>query len=123
MLNPDAQLGIALLSATTPAAHVEHPDGFIGKIFAIYRYTPSISPRCHTYKREEEAYEDLHVRVLGPHLPYECRVGSEDGVGGNVVPYVVGAEMHHDNVGAGGGEPSGKEVLVGNIGYEVASVA
>lgn len=55
-------------------------------------------------------------------MSYERRVGGEDGGGRNVVPYVVGAEMHHDNVRTGGGEPCGKEVLVGNIGYEVASM-
>jgi hypothetical protein len=39
-----------------------------------------------------------------------------------VVPDVVGAEVHHYDVGFGRGEPAGKQVLVGDVDREVAAL-
>lgn len=68
-------------------------------------------------------YEDLHAWVAGAHLVDQLGVCGDDGVGRDVVPHVVGTEMHQNDGGLGGREPADELVLVRDVGDEEAAVA
>jgi len=57
-------------------------------------------------------YNDLHVCLAGAHLVDELGVGLENLVNGLAAQSVVGAQVHHDDIGLRGGEPGGEQVLV-----------
>lgn len=101
MLFDVAHAGIALFKAMTPFAQFAQPEGLMGRIFATY----STLYRQHAFVRlgGGGTYQDLHARVAGAHLVHQLGVSGEDGVCRDVIPHVVGAEVHQHDGRLGGG--------------------
>lgn len=68
-------------------------------------------------------YENLHSALAGTHLLDQGVESCQDLGGALVVPDVVGAEMHHDDVGLRLGQPTNELVLLGNVGGKVSAVS
>lgn len=64
---------------------------------------------------DDLGYEDLHGGLGRAHLVDELAEGCGDFGWGAVVPYVVGSEVHHYDIGLGGGEPARELVVVCNV--------
>jgi len=65
--------------------------------------------------RNDFGDEDLHAGLLCAHLIHELAERGGDFLRRAVVPHVVGAEVHHDDVGLRGREPWWELVLVRNV--------
>jgi len=92
------------------------------KLVEIYNSLPALaaSRRIHgKYLRNQY----LHLRIIFSHLIHQVRECFQDGVRRDILPHVVRAQVHHDNVGVRSAQPAYQPSHAGYVSGEIASVA
>lgn len=93
----------------------------MGRILATLCVLAYICRAKGTTRRS--THDDLHTRIIRPHLIDQLAQRRDNHARRLSIPHVIRAEVHHDDIGVRRGEPCGEEVLVRDVGREVAPVA